>query len=67
MRQAIRLRTRTISLGSFVIWTLRPLNRAYLDQVPRWVPRCPNRFPEIQPGASVAGGEAPIGGQYSMT
>jgi protein-S-isoprenylcysteine O-methyltransferase Ste14 len=24
--------------------------RAYLEQVPRWVPRCPNRFPGIQPG-----------------
>jgi glutathione S-transferase len=41
--------------------------RAYLDQVPRWVPRCPNRFPEFQPGALVAGGEAPSGGQYSIT
>jgi len=45
--------------------------RAYLAQVPRWVPRCPNRFPQIQPGAQLPvakrGGEAPLGGQYSTT
>jgi protein-S-isoprenylcysteine O-methyltransferase Ste14 len=39
----------------------------YLDQVPRWVPRWPNRFPEIQPGDLAAHGEAPLGGQYSIT
>jgi protein-S-isoprenylcysteine O-methyltransferase Ste14 len=27
--------------------------RAYLEQVPRWVPRCPNRSPDIQPGAQL--------------
>ena len=31
--------------------------RAYLDQVPRWVPRCPGRFQEIRRGAQLPASE----------
>jgi protein-S-isoprenylcysteine O-methyltransferase Ste14 len=37
--------------------------RAYLEQVPRWVPW----LSEPLPGDSAARGEAPFGGQYSIT